>query len=268
MGKTVIITGGSSGIGKACAEFYGDKGYNVAFTGRNAEKLDEVAGSLDQKGIPHISFQVDATDRIGAQNVIDETIQKFGSIDVLICNAGISMKALFEDLDLEVFEQVMRVNLVGTINYVKYALPHLLKSNGSIVGVSSINGRRGTPGRTAYSASKFAMEGFFESLRLEVKKRGVHVMVINPGYTHTDIRNNALSGSGEVVGESFHDEKKTMSAEKVAQYIYKCQHSGVRQKVLTLLGWWLVFFNKWIPKIMDRTVYRVMKKEDPSLFKD
>ncbi len=268
MSKTVIITGGSSGIGRACVELYGAKGYNVVFTGRNAGKLDLVSQFLTEKNIPHISFQTDATDRAGAEKVINETIAKFGTIDVLICNAGISMKALFEDLDLDVFEEVISVNLIGTTNYIKYALPYILKSKGSIVGVSSINGRRATPGRTAYSASKFAMEGFFEALRLEVKKRGVNVMTIAPGYTHTEIRNNALNGHGKEVGESFRDEKKAMSAEKVAEYIYRGQQRRIRQKVLTPLGWWLTFFNKWIPRQMDRTVYNVMSKEDPELFKD
>lgn len=265
MSKTVIITGGSSGIGKACVELYTKKGYNVVFTGRSQSSLNEIGSRLNGNTLALVH---DAADAKGAEQVVKKTIDKFESIDVLICNAGISQKALFEDVDLKVFEDLLRVNLMGAVNYVKFALPYLLKSKGSIVGVSSINGHRGTPGRTAYSASKFAMEGFFESLRLEVKKRGVHVMTISPGYTSTGIRNRALSGTGEIVGESFRDEKKAWSPEKVALYIYSGQQKRIRGRVLTTLGWWLVFFNKWIPTWMDRTVYRVMQREDPQLFKD
>ncbi len=268
MSKTVIITGGTSGIGKACAELYGSKGYNVVFTGRSKERFKALETSLDEMGVTYLGLEADVSDEERTKEVIDQTIAKFGSIDVLICNAGISMKALFEDLDLKVFEKVIQINLMGTANYVKYALPHLFKSKGSIVGVSSTNGHRGTPGRSAYSASKFAMEGFFEALRIEVKKRGINIFVISPGYTESNIRNAALSADGHPVGESFRDEKKAMSAERVARYIYDGQQKGMRDKILTPLGWWLSFFNKWIPKVMDRTVYNVMHKEDPELFKD
>lgn len=268
MSQTVLITGGTSGIGKACALLYAQKGFNVAITGRSRQRFDAVKSELQSIGGHFLAIEADAADENRAKEVVDQVLERFGGVDVLICNAGISMKAFFEDLDLKVFENVVRVNLMGTANYVKYALPHLLNSKGSIVGVSSINGHRGTPGRTAYSASKFAMEGFFESLRIEVKKRGVNIFMISPGYTDTNIRNTALSAHGEAVGESFRDEKKAMSAEKVASYIYKGQQKGKRGKVLTPLGWWLTFFNKWIPKVMDRTVYNVMIKEDPSLFKD
>ncbi|MFY0624674.1 MAG: SDR family oxidoreductase [Reichenbachiella sp.] len=268
MRKTVIITGGSSGIGSACAVLYAQKGYNVVFTGRDKTRFSDTEEKLEAINGQYLGIEADSIEEAGAKYVVDQAIEKFGSVDVLICNAGVSMKAFFEDLDLKVFEDVIKVNLIGTINYVKHALPHLLKSKGSIVGVSSINGHRGTPGRTAYSASKFAMEGFFESLRIEVKKRGVNIFMISPGYTDTNIRNTALSANGESVGESFRDEKKAMSAEKVAGYIYRGQQRGQRDLILTPLGWWLTFFNKWIPKIMDRTVYNVMHKEDPSLFKD
>jgi len=267
MSKTIVITGGSSGIGKACAELYGKNGYNVVFTGRDEKKIESVASSLREQNIDCLGIAVDAASEQGAKMVIEKALQKFGSIDVLICNAGISMRALFEDLAIDVFKKVMDVNFMGTVYYVKFALPHLLKSKGTIIGMSSINGRRGTPARTAYSSSKHAMEGFFEALRAEVMNRGVHVLVVCPGYTGTNIRNTALTADGKAQGESPRDESKMMSAEKVASYIFAGQKKKKRDIVLTPLGIWLIRLNKIVPALMDKIVIRVLAKESDSPLK-
>jgi short-subunit dehydrogenase len=261
MNKTVIITGGTSGIGKACAILYASYGYNVVITGRNKGRLDEALQTITSSGAQAIGINVDANSDEGAQEVIAQTIDKFSTIDVLICNAGITMRALFEDLDLDVFKNVMDVNFMGSVYYVKYALPHILESKGSIISISSINGHRGTPARTAYTASKFALEGFFEALRSEVMYRGVHVLVVSPGYTGTNIRNTALTAHGEIQGESPRDESKMMTAEQVAKVIYKGQLKKKRDIVLTPLGWWLNFLNKFMPRLMDWIVYKVLSKE-------
>ena len=266
MKKTVLITGGSSGIGKACAELYSAKGFYVVYTGRNPEALQDIAYQIKQNGGEADYKVADVSDAIAAKEVVDFAVRKYGTIDVLICNAGVSMRAMFEDVDLDVFKNIMKINLMGTVNYIKYALPYLIASKGSLVGVSSVNGHRGTPGRSAYSASKFALQGLFESLRIEMKDKGVHVMVINPGYTNTNIRKAALRGDGVVQGESPRDESKMMTADQVAYHLYKGQQSKKRDVILTLLGRALIFLNKLFPHLMDLTVYRVMKKEDPALF--
>ena len=267
MSKTVIITGGSSGIGQACALEYGSKGYNVVFTGRNEERIKETEALLSEKGVAHKSLKVDAASEEGAKEVIDATIEAYGSIDVLICNAGIAMRALFEDLDLAVFEKVMDINLMGSVYYTKYALPHLLQSKGTIVAVSSINGYRGTPARTAYTASKYAMAGFFEALRTEIMYRDVHVLVVSPGFTSSNIRNTALTADGKIQGESPRDEGKMMTSEQVAQAIYKGDVKKKRDLVLTTEGKLAVFLNKWLPSMMDKIVYKVMAKEPDSPLK-
>lgn len=265
--KTAIITGGTSGIGKACAELYASKGYQIVMTGRDANKLDSVVKSFEDAGHSILGIQADAASESGAQDVVEQTIKQFGSIDLLICNAGVSMRAMFEDLDLKVFREVMDINFMGTVNYVKYALPHLLESQGTIIGISSINGHRGTPARTAYSSSKFAMEGFFEALRTELLYRGVHVLVASPGYTGTNIRNTALTAHGDVQGESPKDESKMMTAEQVAQRIYKGHQKKTRNFILTPLGWWLNFLNHFVPRLMDKIVYNVLAKEPDSPLK-
>ncbi|UXP32237.1 SDR family oxidoreductase [Reichenbachiella agarivorans] len=268
MQKTLIITGGTSGIGKACILRYGKEGYQIVYTGREQSKIDRVQKEFESAGIQCVGICAPVESEKDAQNVIEVAIEKFGRIDVLICNAGVSMKALFEDVDLKVFERVMQINFMGTINYVKHALPHIIQSKGSIVGISSINGHRGTPGRTAYSASKFAMEGFFEALRIEVMKRGVHIMTLSPGYTQSNIRTNALGPNGAIQNESHKNEEKLMDADTVANHIYQAQIRKKRGVILTLLGKALIFLNKRFPKWMDRTVYNVMTKEDPSLIRE
>lgn len=265
--KVVIVTGGSSGIGKACAEAFGRKGARIVYTGRNQQRMEEVSQSLTSEGIDHLALMLDAGSEADNRRMIEQTIEKYGRIDVLINNAGISMRALFEEMDLEVFRKVMDINLWGTIYATKYALPHILKSKGSVVGVSSINGYRGTPARTAYTASKHAMNGFMESLRTEVMKRGVHVLVACPGFTASNIRNVALTADGTTQGESPREEQKMMTAEQVAQYILKGVTKRKRDLVLTRQGKLAVFLNKWMPGIMDNIVYNHMAKEKDSPFK-
>ena len=260
----VLITGGTSGIGLALAQEWGRKGARVAITGRNAGKLAEAQQHLNRQGIEVLAIQADAAREADNQRMVEETLQRFGRLDVLVCNAGISMRALFEELKLEVFRQVMDINFYGTVYAVKYALPHLLHSKGSIVGISSINGRRGTPARTAYTASKYAQEGFFESLRTEVMKRGVKVLVVCPGFTASNIRNAALTADGSQQGTSPREEAKMMSAEEVAQATLKALARGKRDLVLTTEGKLAVFLNKWIPGIMDKLVYNKMAKEPGS----
>ena len=131
------------------------------------------------------------------------------------------MRAIFEELDLGVFKKVMDINFTGTIYAVKYCLPHILKTKGSLIGMSSITGHRGIPSRTAYSASKHAMNGFFEALRTEVMTRGVHVLVVAPGFTQSNIRKVSLTAGGQSQGESPMDEDKMMTSEQVAKAILK-----------------------------------------------
>ena len=192
------------------------------------------------------------------------TLDRFGKIDILINNAGISMRALFEDLQMDTFKKVMDINFMGSVYATKCCLPHIVKVQGSIVGVSSINGHRGTPARTAYTASKYAMNGFFEALRTEIKPKGVHVLVVSPGFTNTNIRNVALAADGSSQGESPLDENKMMTSEQVARAILAAIRKKRRDLVLTHQGKLAVFLNKWIPGIMDGIVYRMFAKEEGS----
>jgi dehydrogenase/reductase SDR family member 7B len=265
--KVVIVTGATSGIGEACALVFGKAGAKVVITGRSQVKIDNSLQTLHQKGIEALGVLADAGSQEDNQKIVEETLRHFGKIDILINNAGISMRALFEEMDLKVFHKVMDTNFWGTVYATKYCLPEILKNKGSIIGVSSINGYRGTPARTAYTASKHAMNGFFESLRTEVMKRGVHILVACPGFTSSNIRNNALTADGTVQGESPREEEKMMSANEVAEAILMATLKRKRDLVLTREGKLAVFLNKWIPGLMDGIVYNHMAKEKDSPFK-
>lgn len=264
--KVAIITGGSSGIGKALAIEMGKQGAKVVITGRNEERLNEVGQALDQLNVPNLCLRLDVAREKDNEILVAETIKAFGQIDILVNNAGISMRALFEEIELEVFKKVMDINFYGTLYATKYCLPYILKSKGSIVGVSSINGYRGTPARTAYTASKYAMNGFFESLRTEVMHRGVHVLVACPGFTGTNIRNAALTANGSSQGESPRDEGKMMTAEEVAQGMIRAIKRRKRDIIFTTQGKLAVFLNKWMPGRMDKIVFNVFAKEPDSPF--
>ena len=264
--KVVVISGASSGIGKACAWHFAKNGSKVVLAARSEEKLKAIGKEMMIAGYEILTVRADVSNEEDCQNLITETINKYKVIDVLINNAGISMRATLEEMDLSVMKKVMDINFFGTVFCTKYALPFILKSKGSIVGVSSIAGFKGLPARTAYSASKFAMQGFLESLRIENLKKGLHVLIACPGFTASNIRNTALSKDGEVQRESPRDESKMMTAEKVAEYIYKAVINRQNSLVLTINGKLTVFLNKLIPSVIDRLVYNYLKKEPNSPF--
>jgi short-subunit dehydrogenase len=265
--KVVIITGATSGIGEACAMVFGLNGAKIVITGRNQQKLDHTLAQLISQNIDAFAILADAAKEADILQMAEKTISHFGKIDILINNAGISMRALFQDLDLDVFKQVMDTNFYGTVYATKYCLPEILKNKGSIVGISSINGFRGTPARTAYSASKYAMNGFLEALRTEVMNKGVHILVASPGFTASNIRNGALTAHGKSQGESPRDESKMMSPDSVAKAILKSTLKRKRDLILTTQGKMAVFLNKWLPSMMDGIVYKEMANEHDSPLK-
>lgn len=261
--KVILITGGSSGIGKALAERFAENGSKVVITGRRKEQLESVAAGLKEHGVDVLTITADASVEDDCRRVVNTTIETYGRIDVLINNAGISMRALFEDLQLDVFKKVMEVNFFGMVYTTKYALPYIIRTKGSIVGISSVNGRRATPERSAYSASKFAMIGFLESLRTEMLDRGVHVLTACPGFTASNIRRTALLGNGRVQGYSPADESHMMSAQEVADHIYTAVVRRKRDLLLTLQGKLAVWLNVFFPRWMDKKTLEFMKKEEP-----
>jgi len=263
--KTIIITGASSGIGKACAEEFARRGANLILGARQYVTLCEIAASLESTyGIKAVAVQCDVSKEEDCKLLIKQAILTFNRIDVLINNAGISMRALFKDLDLVVIRNLMDINFWGAVYCTKYALPELLKNKGSVVGVSSIAGYRGLPGRTGYSASKFAMNGFLEALRVENLKTGLHVMIAAPGFTASNIRNTALAKDGISQGETSMDEGKMMTADVVAKTIVDGVLQRKRTLIMTSQGKLAVLMNKLLPAWVDKKVFQLFSKEkDP-----
>jgi len=262
--KVVIITGGTSGIGKAIAVAFARRHARVVISGRNADNLRQAEEELKKITPDILAVQSDVSEEKDCVRLINETLNRFGRIDILVNNAGMSMRALFCDLDLQVLRRLMDINFWGTVYCTKYALPALLRSRGTVVGISSIAGIKGLPARTGYSASKFAMHGFLESLRIENLKKGLHVMICCPGFTASNIRNTALAGDGTAQGESPRDEAKMMQPEEVAEALIRAIEKRKRSLVLTSQGRLTAWINKFFPGFVDRQVYKHLAKEPDS----
>ncbi len=250
--KVVVVTGGSDGIGRALIDMLLPLGAKIATCGRNQDKLYDL--QVRHSGKPLHTVVADVSNFNDCKNLIESTLQVYGGIDILINNAGISMRALMKDTEVEVIEKLMNTNFFGMVYCTKLALNSIIERKGTIVGVSSIAGFRGLPGRTGYSASKFAMNGFLEALRTEMIDSGVNVMWVCPGFTSSNIRNAALNNRGQSQGESPMDEGKMMTAEDCAKYILRAIEKRKRTLVLTFTGKRTVFMNKFFPRWADKLV--------------
>jgi short-subunit dehydrogenase len=250
--KVVIVTGGTEGIGKALVTLLIQQGAKVATCGRNQDKLYQL--QMQYPGLPLHTVVADVSNYEDCQNLINSTVKTFGGIDILINNAGITMRSLLEDTDVAVIRKVMEVNFFGAVYCTKLALPHITESRGSIIGISSVAGYRGLPSRSGYSASKFALQGWLEAIRTELLDSGVNVMWVSPGYTASNIRNAALDQNGNATGESFMDEAGMMTAEECAGHILRAIEKRKRTLVLTFTGKRAVFMNRFFPSLTDRMV--------------
>ena len=276
--KVVVVTGASSGIGLATSKAFAAKGDCVVLASRDLHKLQNTVASLgntygkeavlDGHSVPRfLAVKTDVVREEDCKNLIETTADTYGRIDVLVNNAGVSMRALFKDLELDVIKHLMDVNFWGTVFCSKHALPYLLATKGSVVGVISIAGYKGLPARTGYSASKFAIYGFLDTLRVEHLKEGLHVMIFAPGFTASNIRFRALTADGTPQGETPRNEEKMMSADTVARHLVNGVYKRKREVILTPIGKLTVMLNKFFPSLVDRLEYMFMKKEPGSPLK-
>ena len=265
--KVVIITGASSGIGLASAREFACRGAKVVIAARTLDKLECIEREMKDCGFQVLAVQTDVTKETDCANLINVAVKTFGKIDILVNNAGISMRALFKDLDLKVMKKLMDVNFWGTVYCTKYALPYLLKSKGSLVAVSSVAGFHGLPGRSGYSASKFAIHGFMETVRIENLKTGLHVMILSAGFTSSNIRKTALDANGNQQGESPRNEDKMMKPEGVAKAMVKAIKKRKRNKILTVEGKLTALFQRILPTVVDWAAFRKFAGEPNSPLK-
>jgi short-subunit dehydrogenase len=252
--KVVMVTGGTDGIGKALVEELLQSGAKVATCGRDNDKLYQLQSSYPSS--PLHTMVADVTSENDCRRFVETTVKFFGGIDILINNAGISMRALLKDASTEVIRKVMDVNFFGTVYSTKYALPSIIERKGTIVGVSSIAGYRGLPGRSAYSASKWALQGWLEAIKTELMNEDVHVMWVCPGFTASNIRNASLNKNAEPSAGTLMDEGKMMSTQECAHHILNAIRKKKRTLVLTFIGKRTIFMNKFFPRLADKLTYR------------
>lgn len=262
--KVVIVTGASYGIGEAIAREFAKNGSKVVLAARSEIRLSDIVKELKAENHDAIFVKTDVTIESDCKRLIEKTVEMYGKINILVNNAGISMRASFIDVDLNVLRRLMEVNFWGTVYCTKYALPYILEQKGSLVAISSVAGFHGLPGRTGYSASKFAIHGFLETIRIENLKKGLHVMIIAPGFTTTEIRKHALLANGEEQGESPRDEHKLMPPEYVAKWVLKGIRKKKRNKLITIDGKLTALFQRILPALVDRAYYYEMSKEPES----
>lgn len=256
--KVVVVTGGTDGIGKALVDALLKMGARVATCGRNHDKLYRLQSEYPSAFLS--TMVADVSSENDCRRFMESTIHNFGGIDILINNAGISMRALLKEASLDVIRNVMDINFYGSVYCTKYALDSIIQRKGTIVGVSSIAGYRGLPGRSGYSASKFALQGWLEAIKTELMADGVHVMWVCPGFTTSNIRVAALDKDARSHGESPMEEGKMMSAEECADRILKAIRRKRRTLVLTFTGKRTVFMQKFLPKLADRLTYKFFFK--------
>ena len=265
-GKVIIITGASSGIGLASARLFASHGNKVVMVARRIDLLESLAAEIQaDPSTPPVTeimtVRADVSVEEDCRRMVEAVLARFGGIDVLINNAGVSMRALFKDVDLKVLKTLMDVNFWGTVYCTKYALPSLLERKGSVVGVISTAGYAGLAARTGYSASKFAVRGFLDTLRIEHVHDGLHVLVFAPGFTTSNVRVAALTADGSPQGNSPRDESKMMSAEKVARKLERAIVRRKREVILTFIAHFELFVQRHLSRHMDRWAYAYMANE-------
>lgn len=261
-GKVIIVTGASEGIGRALCVALAPQKPKLVLAARNVERLEELEREVEGMGAEAIVVPTDVTDENACKALIERTVQAYGGIDVLVNNAGGTMWTKLEDIsDVSIFERLMRLNYLSAVYCTFYALPYLKKSKGRIVGLSSVAGITGVPTRTAYSASKHAMFGFFDSLRIEVAEYGVSVTMVAPDYVVSEIHRRALGSDGQPIGVSPLVESKVMKSDECAQLIVGAVER--RERLLLTsgrgkLGRWLKLLA---PQLMDNIAAKAIREK-------
>ena len=255
--KTFVITGASAGIGQQLAIQLAQQGANLVLAARNQAALETTADACIKAGGKALAVPTDVTEKEACRYLIESAVNTFGAIAGLVNNAGISMKAPFDQVtDLSIFEKIMQVNYLGAVYCTHYALSYLKESQGLLVAISSLCGKTGIPTRSGYVASKHAMQGFFDTLRIELRGTGVDVLVVSPGFVATDIRYHVLGANGNLIDASLQDEQQFMSVEECVNQIVGAMQKRRRELVMTPKGRFGVWLKLIAPDLLDRIAAR------------
>ena len=263
-GRVGLVTGASSGIGRALALALAERGMHLALGARGLDELEAAAAECRTRGVEVVAIRMDVADPAQCKAFVERAAAELGGIDLVVNNAGIGMWARFQDVtDLSVYERLMRVNYLGAVHVTHAALPHVIARRGLLVAVSSLVGKTGVPTRSGYAASKLAMQGFFDTIRIELAETGVDVLVVSPGFVATAIRARGFGADGKPVGESPRDEAQgNMSLEECVAIRLKAIERREREVVMTAkarLGLWMKLVA---PRLVDRMAARAVRGRD------
>jgi len=259
--RRIILTGASEGIGRALALALASRGARLALAARDRERLESLAQECRARGGEALAVPTDVTNQQDLEWLVAETVKSFGGLDAVIHNAGITMWSRFDALqDFTIFERIMEVNYLAPVRLTALTLPHLRQSRGLIVAVASLAGLTGVPERSGYAASKHAMIGFFDSLRIELAGTGVDVSVVAPDFVVSEIHKRAIGPDGEPLGASPMMQRKIMTADECAARIVRAMEK--RQRLLLMsrrgrLGRWLKLLA---PAVIDRIAARAIRQ--------
>jgi len=259
--KVIVITGASRGIGRGLALRLAGQGASLALAARDVMRLEAVRTECEQRGGQAIAVPTDVAEQAQCQELMRQTVERFGQIDILVNNAGITMWAYFDKVsDLSIFEKIMRVNYLGSLYCTYFALPYLKQSRGQIVAISSMTGKAGVPTRSGYAASKHAMVGFFDSLRIELVLAGVDVTIIYPDFVATESRQRAFGGDGTALGNSPVREGEVMTVDECVDQMLPAIQKRKRELLMTLRG----KVGQWIkliaPEVVDTIARNAIEK--------
>ena len=253
--KVVLVTGGCAGIGRALVLRFAQAGARLVILDLQQDELDGLLQHLaDHHHVEAMGLCCDVADAAAVQAAVALVTERFGGIDVLVNNAGVSHRSTFIDTDLEVFQRVMAVNYFGALNCTKAALPSLIARRGQIILLSSLSGFAPLLYRSAYNASKHALHGLFETLRYEIKGSGVNVMLVCPGFTATDLRKNALVGHAGLAPSPPLAMGRVASALDVAEEIYRAALKRKRLLVLSNVNWRARLLARYFPWLFERAL--------------
>jgi short-subunit dehydrogenase len=260
-GKRIILTGASEGIGRALALELASRRARLALAARDRDRLESLVQECRLRGGEAIAVPTDIANEQDCDWLVQEAVKSFGGLDVVVHNAGVTMWSRFDALkDFEIFETLLRVNYLGPVHLTAHALPHLKQSKGLIVAVASLAGLTGVPERSGYAASKHAMIGFFDSLRIELAGSGVDVSVIAPDFVVSEIHKRAIGPDGQPLGSSPMQQSKIMTAAECAARIARAIEKRERLVLMSArgkLGRWLKLLA---PSIIDRIAARAIRQ--------